>query len=318
MVAKLSHVCLAHPLRCCKKKTNTNKPRQTRQEAHRKKNKPPCTPRPHNVATNSRISSFALLSGRTREPEPLRFLRALRWSRPSTLSWCRFALASLGDARDADVLRLVVVKQAAVITVEPPATSSLTDVAMRGLWRSVLMAQFTARSRRGAPLRCVELLGSAATHVPSFLCCVCPLFVCPCAFNLHYCGAPRCLTCTIAGSASIVQVLHYRGRCLCPEILPALYQAPALFNLHYRGPSTVAGTRRREICTKHEKSGRKERMKTLNSRGMAEVIKSLTPLEPPNPSLYQNQVVLRFPVVKGVNQVTGQRMACVKNNNAER
>ena len=32
---KLSHVYLAHPLRCCKK---TNKPRQARQEAHRKKN----------------------------------------------------------------------------------------------------------------------------------------------------------------------------------------------------------------------------------------------------------------------------------------
>ena len=60
-----------------------------------------------------------------------------------------------------------------------------------------------------------------------------------CVSNLHYCGAPRCLTCTIAGSASIVQVLHYRGRCLCPEVVPALYQAPALFNLHYRGPSTV-------------------------------------------------------------------------------
>ena len=104
---------------------------------------------------------------------PLRFLRALRWSCPSTLSWCRFALASFGDARAADALRLVVVKHAAAITVEPPATSSLADVAMRGLWRSVLlMAQFTVRTRRGAPLRCVELLGSAATHVPSFLCCV--------------------------------------------------------------------------------------------------------------------------------------------------
>ena len=153
VVTKLSRVCLAHPLRCCKKKTNTNKPRQTRQEAHRKKNKPPCTPRPHNVATNSRISSFALLSGRTREPEPLRFLRALRWSRPSTLSWCRFAPASLDGARVADALRFVVVKHAAAINVEPPATSSLTDVAMRGSRRSVLsMAQFTVRITHGAPL----------------------------------------------------------------------------------------------------------------------------------------------------------------------
>ena len=121
---------------------------------------------------------------------PLRFLRALRWSRPSTLSWCRFALAILGDKRAADALRFVVVKHAAAITVEPPATSSLTDVAMRGLRRSVLlMAQFTVRTRHGAPLRCVELFGSAAARVPSFLCCVCPLFVCPCV----------CLTCTIAG-----------------------------------------------------------------------------------------------------------------------
>ena len=87
-------------------------------------------------------------------------------------------------------------KHAAAINVESPATSSLTHVATRGLWRSVLlMAQFTVRKRHGAPLRCVELFGSSAARAPSFLCCVCPLFVCPCVSNLHYCGAPRCLTC---------------------------------------------------------------------------------------------------------------------------
>ena len=69
----------------------------------------------------------------------------------------------------------------------------------------------------------------------------CPLSAvrCPCVSNLHYSGAPRCPTCTIGGPPSIVQDLHYWGRCPCPEILPALYRAPALFNLHYIGPSTV-------------------------------------------------------------------------------
>ena len=74
VVTKLSHVCLAHPLGApalmLREKTNTNKPRQARQQAHRKKNKQPCTPRSHNVATNLRISTFALLSERAREPEP--------------------------------------------------------------------------------------------------------------------------------------------------------------------------------------------------------------------------------------------------------
>ena len=160
---------------------------------------------------------------------PLRFLRAFRWSPPSTLSWCRFALASLGDARAAYALRLVV-KHDAAITVEPPATSSRTDVAMRGLRRSVLlMAEFTVRTRHGAPLRCAELFGSAAARVPSSLCCVCPLFafrVCvQCALlrgtavpNLHYSGiclnsagtplfralsASRDFTCTIPGTCTI-------------------------------------------------------------------------------------------------------------------
>ena len=136
------------------------------------------------VVVRPRTSTRTLLS------PPLRFLRALRWSRPSTLSWCRFALSRLGDARAADALRFVVVKHAGAITVGPPPTSSLTDVAMRGLRRSVLlMAQFIVCTRHGAPLRCVELFGSAAARVPWFLCCVCPLLVFPCA----------CPTCTIAG-----------------------------------------------------------------------------------------------------------------------
>ena len=153
---------------------------------------------------------------RTLLTPPLRFLRGLRWLRPNALSWCRPALASIGDARVADSLRFVVIERAAVTTVESPATSSMTDVAMRGLRRSVLlMALFAVLTRHGAPLRCVELFGFAAARTPSFLSWVCPLFVCPCMSNLHYCGAPRCLTCTIAGSASLVQALQYRGRCLC-------------------------------------------------------------------------------------------------------
>ena len=82
-----------------------------------------------------------LLSGRAREPEPSLlppFVFFGRLDRPSTLGWCRFALASLGDARAADALRFVVVKHAAAIAVEPPATSSLTDVAMRGLRRCLV------------------------------------------------------------------------------------------------------------------------------------------------------------------------------------
>ena len=58
------------PALMLQEKTETSKPRQARQEAHRRKKKQPVTPRPHNVATNLRISSFALLSGRAREPEP--------------------------------------------------------------------------------------------------------------------------------------------------------------------------------------------------------------------------------------------------------
>ena len=162
---------------------------------------------------------------RTLLTPPLRFLRAFRWSRPSTLNLCCFGLVSLGDARAADALRFVVVKHAAAITVEPPATSSLTDVAMRGWRRSVLlMAQFTLRTRHGAPLRCVELFGSAAARVPSFLCCVCPLFFCPCV----------CPTCTIAGHA--VPNLNYSGICLY-SAGPALLRALSVqrYCLHYTG-----------------------------------------------------------------------------------
>ena len=199
---------------------------QDRKRQNRKKNTTGSTtaPRPHYVLTklssiNLRISSFALLSGRAREPEPFSFppfvfFRRLDGPAPALSAGGRFALASLGDARAADALRFVVVKHAAAITVEPPATSSLTDVAMRGLRCSVLlMAQFTVGTRHGAPLRCVELFGSAAARAPSFLCCVCPLFACPCV----------CPTCTIAGHA--VPNLHYNGIFLYsagPALLRAL------------------------------------------------------------------------------------------------
>ena len=211
-MTKLSHVCLARPLRCCKKKnkhkqTKTSTTRSARQEKQTTMYPSPSQRREKLENLKFRVVVRPRTRSRTPLTSPLRFLRAFRWSRPSTLSWYRFALASLGDARAADALRFVVVKHAATITVEAPATSSLTDVAMRGLRCSgLLMAQFTVCRRHGAPLRCVELFGSAATRVPSFLCCVCPLFVCPCVSNVHYyCGAPRCLICTIAGSASIVQ-----------------------------------------------------------------------------------------------------------------
>ena len=58
------------PASMLREKDKHKKTRQPRQEAHRERSKQPFTPRPHNVATNLRISSFALLSGRAREPEP--------------------------------------------------------------------------------------------------------------------------------------------------------------------------------------------------------------------------------------------------------
>ena len=188
VVTKLSHVCLAHPLRCCKKKTQKNKASTTGSAPQETNNHVPMLSQRRDKLENLKLRVVVRPRTRTRTllTPPLCFLRAFRWSRPSTLSWCRFALASLGDARAADALRFVVVKHAAAITVEPPATSSLTDVAMRGLRRSVsLMAQFTVRTRHGAPLSCAELFGSAAARVLSFLCCVCLLFVCPCVSNLH-------------------------------------------------------------------------------------------------------------------------------------
>ena len=161
---------------------------------------------------------------------PLRFLRAFRWSRPSTLGWCRFALASLGDARAADALRFVVVKHAAAIAVEPPATSSLTDVAMRGLRRSVLlMAQFTVRTRHGAPLRRALRVCSSTCTLVSVLrlstvrVCVQPALLRGTAVpNLHYSGialnsagpallralsVSRDFTCTIPGTCTIQPAL---------------------------------------------------------------------------------------------------------------
>ena len=109
------------------------------------------------------------------------------------------------------VSTIVVFKHAAAIAVEPPATSSLADVAVRGLRRSVwLMAQFTirthGRTRHGAHLR-------RALRVCSSTCILVSVLrlsaVCVCVSNLHYCGAPRCPTCTIAVAPSIVQDLHY-------------------------------------------------------------------------------------------------------------
>ena len=141
---------------------------------------------------------------------PLRFLRAFRWSRPSTLSSCRFALASLGDARAADALRFVVVKHAAAITLEPPATSSLTDVAMRGLRRSVLLIGTVHRLHKAW---CASAL-RRALRVSSSMCTLASVLRLS-AVCLSVCVQPallrgtRCLTCTIAGSACIVQVLHY-------------------------------------------------------------------------------------------------------------
>ena len=153
-----------------------------------------------------------------------------RWSRPSTLGWCRFALASLGDARAADALRFVAVKHAAAIAVEPPATSSLTDVATRGLRRSVLlMAQFTVRTRHGAPLRrALRVCSSTCTLVSVLRLSTVRVFVQPALLrdttvpNLHYSGialnsagpallralsVSRDFTCTIPGTCTIQPAL---------------------------------------------------------------------------------------------------------------
>ena len=162
MVTILFHVCLAHPLRCCKKKTNTNKPRQARYEARRKTKKTTMYPPPSLPLEN----------------------------RPQTC--CPIAM-------------------------EPPATSSLADVAVRGLRRSVwLMAQFTIRTtRHGAPLRRALRVCSSTYLYPRF--CVASVRcvrVCGCMSDLHYCGAPRCPTCAIAVAPSIVQGLQYLLRAL--------------------------------------------------------------------------------------------------------
>ena len=134
---------------------------------------------------------------------PLRFLRALRWSRPSTLSWCRFALASLGDARAADARRFVVVKHDAAITVELAATSSPTDVAVRGLRRFVLLMGTVHRPHKA-------WCASALRRAPRVCSSTCTLVsvlrlsaVCLCV----------CLTCTIAGRTAVPN-LHCSGICL--------------------------------------------------------------------------------------------------------
>ena len=121
-----------------------------------------------------RCHSPSLPRTRTLHTPPSR-CRACRWSRASTLSCCRFALASPGDARAADAVLAVVVKHASAVAVEPPATSSLAKVAMRGLRRSVLLkAQFTFRTWHGA-LLCRALRVCSNTCTLFSLCGVCPL-----------------------------------------------------------------------------------------------------------------------------------------------
>ena len=153
---------------------------------------------------------------RTLLTAPLRFLRVFRWSRPNTLSWCRFALASLGDARAADALRFVVVKYAAVITVEPPATSSLTDVAMRGLLRSVLlMAQFNVRTSHG----CASALRRALQVCSNKCTLVSVLRVSAVCLSV-------CVQLALLRGTAVPNLRHYSGICLNsagPALLRALY-----------------------------------------------------------------------------------------------
>ena len=150
---------------------------------------------------------------------PFLLRRALRWSRPitlSSLSWYLFALASLFaltsscDARAADSPCFDVANHAAAVAVEPPATSSMTDVAMRGLRRLVwLVAQLTVRTRHGAPLRCVQLFGSAAAHAPAFV--------------LRLSAVPECVSC-------------FSFDRVCVNVSPpALLRGTAVPNLHYIG-----------------------------------------------------------------------------------
>ena len=141
---------------------------------------------------------------------PLRFLRALRWSRPSTLSWFRFALASLGDAR----ARRTCCRCASFRGRQTCCRN------YRGAARHILPDR---RGHEGLAAFCLvdgtvhhphkAWCASALRRAPRVCSSTCTLVsvlrlsaVClsVCVSNLHYCGAPQCLTCTIAGSSSIV------------------------------------------------------------------------------------------------------------------
>ena len=115
---------------------------------------------------------------------------------------------------------------------EPPAASSLTDVAMRGLRRFVLlMAQFTVRTRHGTPLRrALRVCSSTCTLVSVLRETLSIVRVCihhallrgTVVLNLHYSGialnsaGPALLralsvsgdfTCTIPGTCTIQPAL---------------------------------------------------------------------------------------------------------------
>ena len=138
------------------------------------------------------------------------------------------------------VSTIVVFKHAAAIAVEPPATSSLTDAAVRGLRRSVLlMAEFTVRPRHDVPLRrALRVCSTTCILVSVFrLSAVrCPLPVCvqPALLrgivvpNLRYRGTvlnsagpallralsvSRDFTCTIPGTCTIQPALHRPQYC---------------------------------------------------------------------------------------------------------
>ena len=134
---------------------------------------------------------------RTLLTSPLRFLRALRWSRPSTLSWCRFALASLGDARAADALRFVVVKHAAAIT-----------------------ARHILPDRRGHEGLAAFCLVDGTVHRPHKAWCASAL-----RRALRVCSS----TC------NLVFVLRLSAVCLSVCVQPALKRGTAVPNLRYSG-----------------------------------------------------------------------------------
>ena len=230
-----------------------NKHKQTktkaRQEEHRRKYKQPVTPRPHNVAKNSRISSFVFLSGRAREPSSFSLPPFVSSGAdmvppqdPQLVSFCARQLRRRTCCRCASFRG----RQTCCRNYRGAARHILPDRRGHEELAAFCLVDGTvhrphkawcASALRGAPRVC----SSTCTLVSVLR--LSAVYLSVCVSNLHYCGAPRCLTCTIAGSASIVQVLHYRGRCLCAQFLPALYRAPALFNLHHRGSSTEGNTR---------------------------------------------------------------------------